>query len=292
MFWMIASAHRTARRGLEVLGFLVALAAAGTPPAAAKPARIVSLNSCPDQLLLALADRDRIRSLSHLAADPLTSALAREAAGIPLNHGLSEEILPLKPDLVLASAFTTRSTVWLLRKLGFPVLALPVAASLADIRANIRTVATAIGEPARGEALVAAFDRKLPRLEPGPRPLAVLFWANGYTSGTDTLANAVIEAAGFRTLGRELGLTGLSQLPLEVLLTSGADVLILSRHGPAPALANQTARHPALRRFFASRRTVSVPDRLWVCGTPVVAEAIARLKAVRDELRQAREAGQ
>jgi len=261
------------------------VAAAGTTPASAKPVRIVSMNLCTDQLVMLLADRERIVSVSYLAADPRASALAESATDIRVNHGLAEEILPMMPDLVFAGAFTTRPTVFLLRRLGYPVVELPVAEDLDDVRTNIRTVANAIGEVERGEALIAAFDDKLPprhAAQTGSRPLAVLYWANGYTSGKGTLANAAVEAAGFRTLGRELGLTGTSQLSLETLLASDPDVLIVGRERDGPALANETFRHPALRRAFASRPKVSVPDYFWVCGTPFVAEAITRLSAVRE----------
>ena len=254
-------------------------------PAQARPERIVSLNLCSDQLLLLLADRSRIGSITHLASDPKASALADGAAGVRVNHGLAEEILPLNPDLVLAGTFTTRPTVFLLRALGYPVVELPVAASLDDVRANIRTVALAIGEAERGEALIDAFDRKLPGPPPEAtedKPLAALYWANGFTSGRGTLANAAVEAAGFRTLGRELGLTGTSQLPLETLLASDPDVLVLGRRRDEPALANEIFRHPALERAFAERPRVSIPDHLWICGTPFVAEAVARLSALRE----------
>ncbi len=233
-----------------------------------------------------LADRERILSVSYLAADPQASALAGEVAGITLNHGLAEEILSMGPDLVLAGAFTTRSTVFLLRKLGHAVVDLPVAGDLDGVRANIRIVARAIGEFERGEAMIAAFDNRLRRRAPGPgpRPLAVLYWANGYTSGMATLANAAVEAAGFRTLGRDLGLTGTGHLPLETLLAADPDILIVGRKREGAALANETFRHPALRRAFATRSSVTMPDRLWICGTPFVAEAIARLSAAREDL--------
>ena len=269
--------------GLAVLAIAIALL---WTPAEARPERIVSLNLCSDQLLLLLAERSRIVSVTYLASDPKASALADNAAGLPVNHGLAEEILPLNPDLVLAGSFTTRPTVFLLRELGYPVVELPVASSLDDIRANIRTVAQATGDVERGEALIDDFDRRLPTRAPEPyarRPLAALYWANGFTSGLGTLANAAVEAAGFRTLGSELGLNGTGQLPLETLLTSNPDVLVVGRQRDEPALANETFRHPALERAFAGRPRIGVPDHLWICGTPFVAEAIARLSALREE---------
>ncbi len=258
-------------------------------PAWAKPERIVSMNLCTDQLVMMLADRDRIASVSYLAANPQASALADEADGLTLNHGLAEEVLPMEPDLVLAGSFTTRPTVALLRRFGFSIVELPVASSLDDIRANIRTIAEAIGEVSRGEAMIAEFDRtlqQLPAAETQPPPLAVMYWANGFTSGKGTLANAAVEAAGFRTLGRAMELTGTAQLPLETLLNADPDVLIVGRQRDDPALANEVFRHPALARVFDGRPMISVPDYLWICGTPFVAQAVARLAELRVSLQQ------
>ncbi len=276
-FWAVA-----------VLTALLAFAA-DISTLAAKPQRVVSMNLCTDQLLIMLADREQIASVSYLAADPRSSALADAAQGLVVNHGLSEEILPMNPDLVLAGTFTTRPTVFLLRKLGYRVVELPVASTLEDIRSNIRSVAEAVGRTDRGTALIAAFDRKLAQQRQTisePRPMAVLYWANGFTSGVDTLANAAVEAAGFRTLGRVLELKGTVQLPLEALLTVEADVLIMGRKRDGAALANETFRHPALKRAFAAHSTVSVPDHLWICGTPFVADAIERLSKLREGVQE------
>ncbi|MDA1099116.1 MAG: ABC transporter substrate-binding protein [Proteobacteria bacterium] len=285
--------YRSHRFRAAIAAIALTVMAGGATPASAKPQRIVSMNVCADQLVMLLADRDRIASISFLAADPYASALAGAAVEFRLNYGLSEEILPMNPDLVLASAFTTRSTLFLLRKLGYPVVELPVASSLDDIRSNIRTVAKAIGEEARGEAMIAAFDAELPRqvAPSGPRPLAALYWANGYTSGIGTLANAAVEAAGFRTLGRQLDLVGTSQLPLETLLVSNADVIIIGQRRDGAALANETFRHSALREIFARRPSIEVPDYLWVCATPFIAKAIRQLAEARKALRRSGSTG-
>lgn len=271
----------------------LAFVAGAAPPAFAKPQRIVSMNLCTDQLAILLADPENIASVSYLAVDAQASGLAREAERFPINHGLTEEVLPLDPDLVLAGSFTTRPTVFLLRRLGYSVVEMPAASSLEDVRTNIRTVADAVGEPERGEVMIAEMDRKLAAhaLLPtgGVQPLAALYWANGYSSGEGTLANAAVAAAGFRTLGTALGFKGTSQLPLETLLTTDPDLLIVGRERDGEALATELLKHPALKQAFATRPRVSVPDHLWICGTPLVVDAIARLAAARKAMTAGRE---
>jgi iron complex transport system substrate-binding protein len=255
--------------------------------AAGRPVQIVSLNVCTDQLLMQLADRAHIASVSFLAADPATSAMAGQAAGLHLNHGLAEEILPLQPDLVLAGTHTAHAAGFLLRRLGYRLVEVPLADSFDDIRRNIRTVADAIGAPARGAALIAEFDARLSGGGMGTKgnaPLAAIYQANGYTTGTGTLEDAVLQAAGYRTMGQRLGLRGISHLPLERLLMLDPDALVIGERRDAPALANELFDHPALRQAFAGRPVVSVPSQLWSCGTPAVAEAVALLRAARRQI--------
>ena len=272
---------------MVVIRFLVAVVLVLQLPTAVhadRPERIVSMNLCADQLLMLLADRDRIASVSYLSAEPRASAMAEETKGLYLNHGRAEQILPLEPDLVIAGVFTTRPTVFLLRKLGYRVLDLPIASSLQDIRSNIRLLAEAIGETARGEELIAAFDERLAALETQTethRPLTALYWANSLTSGKGTLAESITAAAGLRNLAVELGLVGTWQLPLETLLAASPEVLVMGRRRAHPALANETFRHPALVQSFGHRPSTGIADRHWICGTPFVASAVERLAGLR-----------
>ena len=84
------------------------------------------MNLCTDQLLLLLAPRERIVSLSHLVADPVHSPLAAQAQGLHLNHGQAEELLPRQPDLVLGGQFSATLASNLLQRFGLPVLRLGV----------------------------------------------------------------------------------------------------------------------------------------------------------------------
>ncbi len=266
-----------------------ALVAATLPRAAgAEPQRIVSLNLCADQILIELADRDAIASLSFLSHEKGSSVMATEARAFPINRGRAEEIITLDPDLVLAGRYTTRTTVDILRRLGYRVVELGVADDLAGVRRSIRTIAAAIGRPERGEALIRAFDARLTAAGPqpgAPRPLAAIYWPRGYSSGDGTLAADALAAAGFDNLAIRLGLQGTARLPLEVLLHSRADLIVLDDRGrDAPAVATEVFRHPALAKTLAGLPRVSIPASYWICGIPAVAEAVERLAAARDRI--------
>ncbi len=276
-----------------VAALLLAVVAA-FPARAGAPRRIVSINLCTDQLVMMLADPGRIASISFLAADPASSVMADEATRFRLNHGLAEEILPLDPDLVLAGggAHAANYTVDLLRRLGYRVVTLPLATSLADVPVHIRLVAKAIGEEARGEALIARFRARMAAIPPvtGARPVAALYEANGISSGADTLAAASIRAAGFANFATKRHLEGVAYLPLETVIAARPDLLILGRlRQDFPSLAAETLKHPALRAAFPPRRIVRIDQHMWACPVPAIADAVARLAAAR--LRLSEKAG-
>ena len=63
--------------------------ALGTADDSHKPTRIVSLNLCTDELVLRLADRRNIASVTYLAETSSVSNVADLARQIPINHGLA-----------------------------------------------------------------------------------------------------------------------------------------------------------------------------------------------------------
>jgi iron complex transport system substrate-binding protein len=259
-------------------------------PAGATPQRIASIYLCTDQLLLHLADRDRIVSLNRFAAYPAFSNDAGNVAGIPLNRGLAEEILPLKPDLVLAGTFTAPATKALLRRLGIPILELPVEQDFDGIRANIRRVAKAIGEVERGEKLVAELDRSIAVKAPPDawRPELMLYRFGGYSQGRNTLSDAIIARAGFANYAASR-LNGVGQLPLERIIADPPDAVLLGDRGTErDSLSAETLAHPALRKLRAELPTLVIPDRLWICGLANSGDAVQRLAAFRARLSSAR----
>jgi iron complex transport system substrate-binding protein len=249
-----------------------------------RPHRIVSLNLCSDELVLRLADRTNIASVTWLSHDPNISNVADLAAGVPANHGLSEEVLAARPDAILAGKHTARVTVALLRHAGTKVNDLDVPHSLADIRAQILEVATSLGEPQRGLHLIADMDARLAALPspgPGRRPRAIVYNPNGFTVGRGTLVDEILTRAGLDNVAVDIGIDNYGRIPLELVAVNAVDILILGAdRGQAPALATELLHHPLFARLKNRLRIVTVPSRLWTCGGPNVIEAIARLAEV------------
>ena len=138
-------------RFFVLLGVTIAAAVAASASAAERPRRIVSINLCADELLIALADRDQIASLSVYATDPKLSYFAEKAATYPHDAGEAETVVELEPDLVLAGRYTKRATRDMLTALGY-TLDLPPDQR---VEGTAATVAIAI---ARGADIVRVHD--------------------------------------------------------------------------------------------------------------------------------------
>jgi iron complex transport system substrate-binding protein len=263
----------------------VALTAAS---AATPPQRIVSLNLCTDQVLIDLVPRERIRALSYLAADPAVSTIADRAAQFRVTRGEAEDVLALDPDLVLAGTWTTPATVDLLRRLERRIEVVPLASDVDGVRGAVRQIAAAVGETARGETMIADFDRRLASIQSaksGRQPTALIYQISGLASGPGSLADDALTHAGFRNLARDLALGVGGHVDLETLLAHPPDLLVLAAEAAEyRTAAADNLRHPAIAWLRRTRPTLTLPWRQWLCATPTVANAIEQLAAARREL--------
>jgi iron complex transport system substrate-binding protein len=286
MEWISVMQRRRLLWGLAAV--LAAVMHLGATDAVQKPRRVVSLNLCVDELLLRLADPRNVASVTWLARDPANSNVAELAGSIPVNHGLAEEIISLNPDLVIAGIYTARPAVAMLKRTGTPLAEIGVPKNLAEVRQQIRDIAALIGEREKGESVVGAMDASLAALPAtsSSRPRAIVLNPNGATVGKGTLVDEIMTRAGLTNVAAELAIDNYGQIPLEAVVASGVDVLIVSasRDGP-PALATELLRHPVLSALSDQTRVVVMPGRLWNCGGPAVVEAIGRLRRVADDAR-------
>lgn len=244
----------------------------------APPARVVSINVCTDQQAMLLAAPGQLVAVSRLARDPLSSAMAGVAQGYAVTGGGAEEVFALRPDLVLAGDLAAQQSVAMLRRLGLRVETFAPERGFADILANIARMGRLLGREAQAARMIAAMQARraaLPR--GGPRPVAALYHPNGYATGSDTLADAMLRAAGFRNLAADLGLRGGGVLPLEALVSAAPDVLITGPRYPGASRAENLLDHPALAGFTRAR----LADARWVCGTPHLFDAVEELVELR-----------
>lgn len=268
-------------------GALLALAVtAGVSTARTEtlPRRIVSLNLCTDQLLLDLVDTDRIAGISYLGADTTLSAEAKRLSKFKKMRGTAEEVLAVDADLVIAGEFTTGATIDLLRRLGKNILVVPMATNFDGMRATVRQIAAAVGEVERGEQVLHTFDDRLRAAQSTvqSQPTALAYQVGSFVSGTGSLLDATLTAAGYRNLARDLKLGRGGRLPLEQLVATPPDLLVLAN---APSdfrtVLADNLRHPALQYVMQRRPSVHLPMPYWMCATPKIAEAVEILASMK-----------
>ncbi len=266
------------QRGLLALAALVggagALWAASTAPPAKAPAvpqRIVSINLCADQLVLALADRSQISGLTHNATDTEMSGEAAKAHGLPLLSNSAEQILAIEPDLIVGMPASRSAALRALPAQSYPLLDLDTANTLDEIYTSIRQTAVAVGHPERGTALIARMQSELAGLpKPGKGRVAAYYQRRGYMTGTGTLIDELMARVGLVNLAGKLGKPPLSQLSLEEMVAAQPDYLIVeSATDKVTDQGSEMLHHPALKDI----PRISVPQAWTVCGSPAYTQA-------------------
>jgi iron complex transport system substrate-binding protein len=269
----------TGRRS-RILWAALAMAACVVPvdvAGAEVPRRIVSANLCADRLVLRLAPRAHVLSVSTLAGDPSLSTVADDARGLTTNRGGAEEILALRPDLVVVGTVAPRGGAALLRKLGVAVHAVPAVPDLEAARVAIRELAARLGARERGEALVAALDDRLAALAPPvPGRRALSLHAGGWVAGEGTLAADVLARAGIANAAADLN--GFRSLDIEALVARAPDLIAVERApGDVRSLAGGRFRHPAIAGAVPVR--VEIAARDWVCPDDALSAAAVAIAA-------------
>jgi len=232
-----------------------------------RPMRVVSICLQGDQLLLQLVPHERIVALSALATDPDISAHWEEARGIPLIHGGAEELIRLKPDLVLFSSNSTPLTAALLKQLGVRVLELGIPTDFDELRDQLRLVGRSLGEEARAEEIVKDMDARLARLKArrpaeAERPMALFYFQDRFTPGAHTFANAILEVAGFRNLAAVDSSNFGASASAESILMARPQYLILTRFRESnPTLTQLSETQPLFRKLGAQTKVISISFR-------------------------------
>lgn len=250
--------------------------------AADMPRRIVSINLCTDQLLLALAEPDRIAGLGRFARRADMSYLATAAQAHQIVRGTAEEVLRLRPDLVLAGAFSGRATRAVLQAHGVRLETFVPPRSIAEAKAEIVRVSSLLGTPQRGGALIEEIDAAVGEAAGVNRAKVALtalpLQRRGYASGRDTLVSSVLEAAGLANAAATLGIDSIGRAPIEAIVRLRPDLLIVEGLGPAGDQATALLHHPVLARGLPSR-IVALPTTEVACGGPSLPALLRRVSA-------------
>jgi iron complex transport system substrate-binding protein len=253
------------------------------PVAAARPLRVASIDYCADQFLLKLADRAQIAAVS-IDADKDFSYMRNAAAGLTRIRPTAEDILSVRPDLVIRSYGGGPQAPGLLASARVPVVQLGFAQDMAGVRANIRAVAAALGDRARGELLIARMDATWAQAaRPAGDIQAMYMTAGGATAGEGAFVADLMHHAGLSVMATH---HGWAEIPLELLAYRTPDVVIAAFFNTR-ASAVQTwspARHPVAQAKLAARPSLMVDGAMTACGGWFLADLALAMAEARDRV--------
>jgi len=234
-------------------------------------ASVASLNLCADEYLLLLARPKEIVSVSFLSRDPLDSPLWRRARAHHGNRGSFEQVLPLRPSLVLTMGGGGRATALLARRVGIATVDLTPVTTLDDVADNLRRVAAALGDAGRARPWTDRLERLRRSAPASPRDA---IWLSG---AGDTLAPGSAGTQWLRLAGLAQRLLPEGQVTLETLLVRPPQVLVQSNYGHGRVSRGSFwQRHPIVRRAGSVR--LATDGRAWTCMGPLLIDEIERLR--------------
>jgi len=246
------------------------------------------MNVCTDQLLITLADPEQILGLSRYARERFESFAADDARRFRILSGGAEDILALRPDIVVASLFDKRSTRELLKEKGLHLAEFAVPLNLDEVKAQIREMGEVVGHPARAIAEVARLDDAIARAQ---RAVAVRRYRvlplsrRGWVTGSDSLLSSLLAETGLFNAAGDLGISFGGFASLEAIVNLKPDLIVVSEAGDRAEDGGRAfLLHPALGRFYPPSKRIVIPERLTVCGGVMLADAldvlVAELKRV------------
>jgi iron complex transport system substrate-binding protein len=240
-----------------------------------KPQRIVSLDFCADQFVLKLADRDNIVGLSPDATRDF-SYLADQAAGLPQVRPTGEEILALRPDLIVRSYGGDPKAVAFFERAGIKVHQIGWGDDFEAVRRNVQQAADALGQSARGTAVVAEFDQRLANLKPANKVSTLYVTAGGITTGSGSMIDLMMTTAGLTNFQSQ---RGWGALPLERLAHERPQLIAAAFFNDG-ALTREywsSARHPLIANALADLPIAQLRGATTACGGWFVMDGVEAL---------------
>lgn len=245
--------------------------------------RIASINLCTDQLLMTLAVPQQILGLSPFSRDPSQSWDAVKAAQFRRLSGEAEDVLILKPDIVVAGDYTKRTTRELLKDKGLRVEEFTYPRSLDEVKDQMRRMGDLVGHPDRAANEITKLDVAIAdaRKAAAQKNYRVLVLSRrGWVTGGDSLANSLLNATGLKNAAGDFGFEFGGFASLETIISLKPDLLLVSDNGNVAEDEGQAfLLHPALEKFYPASKRIALPERLTVCGGPMLAEALKQLTA-------------
>jgi cobalamin transport system substrate-binding protein len=257
--------------------------------------RVVSFAPSNTEILFAIGAGNQVVGRDTLSDFP-EEAKSVTDIGSTFDALNTEQIVSLKPDLVLAAEINTPEQVKQLEDLGLTVYYLKNPLTLEEMYGNLEVVAQLTGHQPEAATLieslkkrVAAVDEKIASISSRPNvfyELDATDPAKPYTAGKGTFITQLIDRAGGHNIAADLD--GYPQMSLEQVVAADPAFIILgdARYGVSP---ESIAQRPGWENLAAVKNGQVVPfnDDLVSRPGPRLVDALEELaKLLRPELFQ------
>ena len=202
----------------------------------AKPKKILTFAMYTDQIVLGLVTSDRLVGINVLLDDPVVSNIIPIAKKVTRKIGdpSAEQVLSMKPDLIIVSDWTDAAKIQSMRDLGLKVVSVKAPVTIQDAKDAVSQVAAAIGEPEKGKQLVGLMDKKLAeirektsKIKPEQRKNIVLLSLMTNYGGLGCAYDAACQEANVINGISAAGLKTGQQLTKEMLIKINPDIMLM-----------------------------------------------------------------
>lgn len=246
------------------------------------PMRIASLSPCVDAILYEIADENQILGLSHYSFDEKSSSIDVNYAKKfkPLSGG-AEDIIAIKPDLVIAGSHISPQTIAQLNKLAIPVFTLGSPQTIEEAKTQINDIAKKIDQEERGKIFISKIDKAIinAKTDDNQKPKAIMFQGGGIVPGAGTLGDEMLKTAGFENVASQYSNSAYNVLTLENLLFNPPQIML----SDANFNNGRVISHPALKKSKVSIYAADFPSKYLNCAGAKLVPALNRLSQIRYE---------
>lgn len=250
--------------------------------------RVISLAPSNTEILFAIGAGPQVVGRDHLSDYPEAAKTVTDI-GSTYEALNTEQIVALKPDLILAAEVNTPEQVKSLESLGLTVYYLKNPATLEEMYGNLEIAAQLTGHISEAASLIDALKARVAAVDARIAPISSrpsVFYemdatdpAKPYTAGKGTFITLLIERAGGHNIAADLD--GYPQLSLEQIVASNPDFIILgdAAYGTSPA---SVAARPGWADLSAvkNNHVVAFDDNLVSRPGPRLVDALETLAKI------------
>ena len=280
---------------IAVFGHSIVAIASGSQTRADELPTIISASLCADQYLLTFAAPSQILALSTMAQDKSLSPMADKAANYPIFSGSLEHAITSPADIIIVSAYTSKTRRDALVNIGKHVITLDGAQTWENSRQEALALGKAIGREASAKVWVSETDAALQSIKSNKHRYNIMSYdRGGVVSGRGHILNDLIERSGHTNPAAAM-FGGSQPLSLETLISLKPDFIILANSNtPTPGKANigndggndggndrgqEAMFHPAFLTAFPQEKRIRIPQNLLFCAGPSFMRALQILQA-------------